>query len=253
MAALPALRPHVCLYASFDRSADADVCRGDGKAEVNPAVARHDATAGRFGGAIVFNARDHAWAEDEFRFPAAGNFPYRESAFGGTISLWLKGDPDADLAVSFPVDPFHISRHPSDGSFYLDLTKLNDWRYGSPRKLRFGFYGDSPERNMFVGGQLIVAGELNWNDRQWHHVVATWMNSNSGEANGAAALYVDGRLRGTMNGYTHRVTWDIAGMKIGLGQRYVGAIDEVLILDVPLEAVEVEALFRLPGPIGAKL
>jgi hypothetical protein len=236
------VREHTCLYASFDNSVDADVCRGDPAAVVNSAVVRHDPNGGRAGGTLVFNARDHGWAEDEFRYAARANFPYSTSSFAGTISLWLQCDPDGGLAPEYPVDPFHVSRHPSDASYYLDLTKPNDWRYGSPRKLRFGYYNDSPERNMFVGGHLIVVGELGWNDRRWHHVVATWRNANSGRPDGAAALYIDGCRRGTMEHYEHRLSWDLDAVKIGLGQRFVGKIDELLILDTALSAEQVAAL-----------
>jgi len=245
------VRAHTCLYASFDDSMDADISRGDPAARMNAAVVRHDPHGGRSGGALVFNARDHAWAEDEFQYVARENFPYSESSFHGTISLWLRCDPDADLAPEFPVDPFHISRHASDASFYLDLTKPNDWRYGSPRKLRFGYYNDSPEQNMFVGGHLIVAGELGWHDRRWHHVVATWRNANSGLADGAAALYVDGRRRGTMDHYEHRLTWNLDSVMIGLGQRFVGSIDELLILDVALSAEQVQSLFQVEGKLAS--
>ena len=239
------LRNHTCLYASFDESIDAELSRGDPRAVMNPDVVRREPQAGRFGGALVFNARDHGWEEDEFLYSARDNFPYLEQSFDGTISLWLSGDPDADLSPQHPVDPFHISRHAADASFYLDLTRPNDWRYGSPRKLRFGFYNDSPEQNMFVGGQLIVAGELGWSDRKWHHVVATWRNANSGLADGSAALYIDGRLRGTMQGYEHRLTWNLDELAIGLGQRYVGKIDELLISEKALSAQQVNALFTL--------
>lgn len=238
------LRQRTCLYASFDDSIDANFSRGDARAVMNADVVRHDPRGGRFGGALVFAARDHGWAEDEFLYAAKDNFPYRESSFDGTISLWLCGDPDADLAPEFPVDPFHISRHAADASFYLDLTRPNDWRYGSPRKLRFGLYNDSPAQNMFVGGQLIVAGELGWTDRKWHHVVATWRHANSGLADGAAALYVDGLLRGTMEGYEHRLTWSLDELTIGLGQRYVGKIDELLIADLAISAEQVSLLYE---------
>ena len=49
----------------------------------------------------------------------------------------------------------------------------------------------------------------------------------------------------------HRVTWDIGKLTIGLGQRYVGAIDELLILDVALSAKEVAELFGLTKPLGS--
>jgi len=247
---MKALRDHLCLYASFDKSPDADVSRGSAAAAVNSLVTEHAPAGGRFGGAMVFHARDNAWKEDELTFSAADNFPYAEDGFEGTVALWLKGDPDGDLHPEFPVDPFHISRHPADASFYLDLTKPNDWRYGAPRKLRFGFYDDSPEQDMFKNGHLIVVGELGWNNGGWHHVAATWKNANSGEPNGEAAVYIDGQLRGTMNGHQHSLAWDLDKLRIGLGQRYVGAIDEFLLLDIALSAEQVGELFACNQPVG---
>lgn len=236
------LRGHVKFYASFLEGPDADIARGDPRATLNPSMARHDRAAGRFGGGLAFTARDHGWVEDECVFSAAGNFPYDPAqAFGGTIAMWLRCDPDADLAPGFPVDPFHISRHPADGSFYLDLTRPNDDRYGSPRKLRFGIYPDSPLQNRLVGGQLLVVGELNWR-REWHHVAATWENVNSGAANGRAALYLDGVRRSWMEGYAHRLTWNPAKLRMGFGQRFVGEMSEVLILDRAMSSEEVAEL-----------
>ncbi|MFC1525464.1 LamG-like jellyroll fold domain-containing protein [Candidatus Latescibacterota bacterium] len=250
MPLLAGLRDHICLYASFDTSMDADVSRGDGQATWNGDVARRDPASGRHGGDLAFAAADHGWAEDEFTYAAAGNFPYDSGGFSGTISLWLSCDPDVDLCDDVPVDPFHISRHPSDASFYLDLTRPNDDRYGSPRKLRFGFYNDSPEQSRFVGGHLIVVGELGWRRGEWHHVVATWENANSGREDGSAAVYIDGVRRGWMAGYSHQLTWDMDELTIGLGQRYAGGIDELLILDRALAGSEVEELHGLAEPLG---
>jgi hypothetical protein len=194
-------------------------------------------------GAIWFDA--HAPAErDEFTFPAAGNFPYRTTSFDGTISMWWSLDPDADLEPGTMVDPFHISRTASDASYYLDLTRLNDPRYGSPRKLRLGMYPDNPSKDL-RGGQLILVGELHWKRGEWHHVCATWQGSNADERGTRAHLYIDGVLRGWAEGFTHRFTWEnMEEMTIALGQRYVGGIDEVLILDRALSAAEVDTLFR---------
>jgi len=235
------LRRATCLYASFHEGFDADLARGDGRASPNEDVVRLEPDAGRTGGAIAFSARDHGWEEDELTFHARDNFPC--DARCGTVSLWLRGDPDVDLADEYPVDPFHISRHPSDGSFYLDLTRPNDDRYGSPRKLRFGIYGDNPDRSRFTGGQLLVVGELGWHDRAWHHVVGTWEGMNGGEGAGVSAVYLDGVRRAWMSGYTHRVTWDLDALRIGLGQRYVGEIEDLLILNRALSGAEVEALY----------
>jgi hypothetical protein len=245
------LKKHTCLYASFDESMDADVSRGSGKASAQPAAVHHDAHAGRHGGALVFTAADYGWDENEFTYPAAGNFPYKTGSFSGTISLWLNGNPDEDLLPEYPVDPFHISRQAANGSFYLDLTRPNDDRYGSPRKLRLGIYNDSSVNDRFVGGRLTVVGELNWKQGEWHHIVATWENANSGLDDGRCEVYIDGVRRGWMEGYGHRVTWSIEEMTIGLGQRYAGIMDEVLILDKALDANQVETLHALPDAPGS--
>ena len=247
------LREHTCLYASFDETMDADFSRGNGTAAHNPDAVHRDPEGGRFGGALAFNAGDHGWAEDEFTFSAKDNFPYCTEPFSGAVSLWLSGDPDADLSDAYPVDPFHISRHAADGAFYLDLTRPNDDRYGSPRKLRFGIYGDSPERSRFIGGQLLVVGELGWRAGDWHHVAAVWKNANTGREDGAADLYIDGVRRCWTEGYAHRLTWNVEELTIGLGQRYVGKIDELLILDRALSGEQVTELYRLPGSVGTLL
>ena len=83
--------------------------------------------------------------------------------------------------------------------------------------------------------------------------MATWRNANSGREDGAAELHIDGVLRGWMTGYRHQVTWDIGSMTIGLGQRYSGGIDELLILDASLSQESVTGMFRLPGPVGDML
>ncbi len=242
-----------CLYASFDKGMDADHSRGNPRAKYQPPVVQHSPSQGRYGGALIFSAAEYGWSEDEFTFSAKGNFPYSEQPFSGTLSLWLNGDPNDDLSPACPVDPFHISRRAADGSFYLDLTRPNDDRYGSPRKLRFGIYNDSPTNDRFVGGQLIVVGELGWKRNEWHHVVTTWRNANSGKADGSAEVYIDGVRRGWMADYSHQVTWNIEEMTMGLGQRYSGKIDEVLILDRALDASQVEELYQLPEPVGSLL
>ena len=239
------LRAHTCFYASYNDGPDADVCRGAGSASLQDSVVRWSGHSGRSGGALVFTAADYGWDEDECSYAAAGNFPYDPDGFSGTVSMWLSCDPDQDLKPEFPVDPFHISRRAADGSFYLDLTRPDDDRYGSPRHLRFGIYSDSEENSRFVGGQLIVVGDLHWRRHQWHHLVATWRNANSGRGDGAAEVWIDGVRRGWMQGYEHRVTWDVEDLTIGLGQRFSGRIDEVLILDTALNGDQVRDLGSL--------
>ena len=67
----------------------------------------------------------------------------------------------------------------------------------------------------------------------------------------AAELHVDGVLRGWMTGYRHQVTWDVEALTIGLGQRFRGKIDEVLILDKALRKAQVEEMHGLSSAVGA--
>ena len=50
----------------------------------------------------------------------------------------------------------------------------------------------------------------------------TWHNANSGNRDDLAEVYIDGIRRGWLEGYR---------AEIGLGQRYRGTMDDLLILD----------------------
>lgn len=60
---LTQLRDHICLYASFDASVDADLSRGDGHATQDAGVVQRDPEGGRHGGAMAFCAatRTKTW------------------------------------------------------------------------------------------------------------------------------------------------------------------------------------------------
>src|SRR5262249_51681918 len=95
-------------HASFDHGPDADFARGDGRiyrwtvgegketgglvpgpGRPAPGIAEGQ---GRFGSALEFTPdNSHVVV-----FKAAQNVAYSESAFGGTASFWLSGDP-ADI------------------------------------------------------------------------------------------------------------------------------------------------------------
>ena len=57
------------------------------------------------------------------------------------------------------------------------------------------------------------------------------------------SVYVDGTKRAWMSGYTHRVTWELDALTIGLGQRYTGEMEDLLVVDRALSDSEVAALY----------
>ena len=56
-----------------------------------------------------------------------------------------------------------------------------------------------------------------------------------------------------MEEYEHSLTLDVDDGTIGLGQRYVGAIDELLILDTALAVDDVVRLHALNEPVAELL
>ena len=84
------------------------------------------------------------------------------------------------------------------------------------------------------------------------HKAATFRQVNSGSADGSAAVYVDGRRRAWSEGYEHSVSWppaELEKMTIGLGQRYAGKMNELLILDRALNDDEIRQIAQLQGPL----
>ncbi|MDP7611097.1 MAG: hypothetical protein QGH62_01495 [Nitrospinaceae bacterium] len=53
------VKQHTCLYASFDQGIDADFSRGDGTATYEASIVQRDASAGRYGGALIFSASEY--------------------------------------------------------------------------------------------------------------------------------------------------------------------------------------------------
>ena len=134
------------------------------------------------------------------------------------------------------MDTFSQDIQSIDGSGFMFAYSMRGWDI-----LSWKVVGST-----FVSATVSTTGTVA--DGLWHHVVGTFQNANSGADDARAALYVDGHLRATMAGYQHTLTWDIESLGSGLGQRYVGASDDLLILDRALSAEAVADLFRSDQP-----
>jgi sugar lactone lactonase YvrE len=147
-AARAAITKDLTFYASFDHGVDADFALGDAhlftvvatKPERKTEPGLHTAGAtrlasgkGRRGNALEFTKREASWIFfDGFR-----NVDYRARDWSGTVSLWLKLDPETDLDPGF-ADPLQLTtRAWNDGSFFVDFNKDGD-----PRDFRLGAFSD---------------------------------------------------------------------------------------------------------------
>lgn len=260
-----ALRHALAFHASFDGSADANFARGDRRiytaADRN---ARDSATpglpgeenvriasnAGRFGGAIEFRQK----MKSLVFFRGGDNLGYQSARWSGSVSLWLRVDPDKDLEPGY-CDPFQIyAQSWTEGNMFVEFSKDH-----APRHFRFGLmavtkywnphgrkYEEMPERER----PIVAVHQPPFRRDHWTHVLVTFANVNSGATDGRGTLYLNGKKQGTFTGWNNTFNWDATKSTLTLGLNYVGFIDDVAVFQRELTEHEVLAVYTLPGGIG---
>lgn len=245
-------------YASFDSGPDADFSQGDprlytlvrSKPEeaVQPGLPDGGATRivseqGLSGGALEMTARDAPW----IFYKARRNVAYDESMWSGSVSVWLRLDPETDLDPGY-CDPIQITtRAWNDAAFFIDFDKSGD-----PRDFRLGAFADlrvwnpgnknvpEPERPL-----LTVTAPPFSRDR-WTHVLFTWTGFNSGDREGAARLYLNGEPRGSIRGWDQTFTWAAdEEPRLLVGLHYIGLIDELACFNRALTDPEAKRLHAI--------
>jgi len=253
------LRQALCLHASFDQGADADFARGDRTLWNAPTLTKRDAAskglptseevtlepkAGRSGsGCLRFSKSKGPMVF----FKADKNFPTPTADWSGTVSFWLSTDPAKDLLDGF-CDPIQItSKQWDDAAMFVEFEKRPS---GIP--FRLGVYADKKvwnptgrkfedipaaekpllgiEKPPFVGGK-------------WTHVAFSVTRFNSGEPNGLATLYLDGKKAGEVSPRTQTFTWEPNQAAVMLGLSYVGLMDDLTLFDRALTPEEIAKLY----------
>jgi hypothetical protein len=245
------LRSSLTLHASFDKGLDADMARGDrslysarsykeqasakpGLGEVDVAVEKGAGIGGST--AIRFRSKN----ERALFFRGDKHI----ALAGGTISFWLKLDPQKDLAPGF-CDPIQLTdKAYNDSAIWVDFTKDE-----VPRHFRLGVFGSlkawnpkdiPPDKNPDFTRRLVVVQRPRFAGDRWTNVTITWTGLGSG--NGLASLYLDGKLIGAATGIKEPFEWDPARLAVRLGVNYVGLMDEVAVFNRALTATEVVSL-----------
>jgi len=250
-------------HASFDNGVEADFARGDAKLytlvtkpEKKNVVGLHADTeeiilekgTGRFGDCLHFKAK----AAPRVFYKVEKNFPYATSDWQGTVSFWLRTTPDEDLEPGY-TDPIQITpRSALDGCFFFEFG-IED-----PRPCRMGVFPDklawNPENKpnseiQIPSRPLIEVPTPPFSRDKWTHIVCTFEGFNNNDKKGVAKLYLDGELRGEMDGWNQKYTWDLAMSQIRLGVAYIGGFDELSCFDRALTAEEVKALNGLENGV----
>lgn len=182
--------------------------------------------------------------------PVKGNVAYKADGWGGSVSVWCCTDPDTMLKTGF-CDPVQITQKgANNGGLWFDF---ND---AKPRDLRHGAFPAIPEGKKGVGeddpnAPMVRVPKIGWKAGEWHHVVITWENLDTGKDDAVTSLYIDGKRLGQVKGKAIAMGWDIDKAGIYVAVNYIGLIDEFAVFDRALTAAEVVALQKEPALLAA--
>jgi len=252
-AAIPAsLRKSLTFHASFDKGLDADFARGDAKiysapdfkqqgsaqaglGQVDAVIEKGIGVGG--GGALRFRSKN----ERALFFRAD-----RQAALAaGTLSFWLRLDPDKDLAPGY-TDAIQLTdKEYNDSAIWVDFTKDD-----VPRHFRLGVFGSlkvwnpadtPPDKNPDFTKRLVVVDKPPFTKERWTLVTVTWTGLGK---DGTASLFLNGTRISSTTGIREPFEWDASRVAIRLGVNYTGLMDEVAVFDKALSEREIAALFK---------
>ena len=248
------LKDHILFYSSFDGKLSADVSFGD--ANIYTAENYKEATNAKKGlnDPNIVLAKGKGLSGDALHFKEAKtsavfykaykNVGYNNTSWSGTVSFWLRLDPNKDLAPSY-CDPICITDSKwSDAGLWVDFTNHN------PRQFRLGAMGD-----IAVWDPNNDSDETDWNKRTvtvnpspfqsktWTHVAIVFSKVNTNQP--TFKLYLNGTYQGVIENINDPFTWEAEKGKIMLGLGYIGLMDELAIFNKSLNLEEIKAVYEL--------
>jgi hypothetical protein len=249
-----ALRASLSFHASFDKGLDADFARGDPKIYSAPDYKQQSSAKAGLGDVdAVIEKGAGVRGGDALRFRSKNVRALffrgdRHAALaGGTLSFWLRLDPQKDLTPGY-TDPIQLTdKAYNDSAVWVDFTKDD-----VPRHFRLGVFGSlkvwnpadiPPDKNPDFLKRLVVVDQPPFGRERWTHVLVTWTGLNAGAA-GSASLFLNGKLISSATGIREPFEWDPSLLAIRLGVNYTGLMDEVAVFDRALSARDVAALHK---------
>ena len=257
------LRESLTLYTSFDQE-EADFALGekalfsaasrqamDSTTQKGLAAGVHELETGtgKWGRALRFIKRDDA----VLFFRSAQNINHTPQNWSGTISFWLKVNPETDLAPGF-TDPIQITdTRYDDASLWVDFTRE------SPRVFRLGVLGDRTSWHQDTvktsaraeyERRLIPVANPPFNNSKWTHVVIVYRTL--GTPTASYELFLNGASSGIREGIDDPFNWEPGESNIYLGLGFVGRLDELAIFNRPLSNEEILQLHQMADPFNFK-
>jgi hypothetical protein len=217
---------------------------------VNPGLKVEGVTiakgAGKFGDALRF-----AKTGPQVVLYKGENIPFAEKNWSGSVSLWLKLDPDKDLNPDY-CDPLQITEKAwNDGAFFVDFDK------GVSRDFRLGAFADYKSWNpkdikwealAVEQRPMVTVKRPPFASDRWTHVAFTFTNVNAEDNSAKAVLYIDGQSQGEI-AHPQQIHWDLSKTAIMIGINYLGDLDELSIFNRALTEAEIQLLSNASGPL----
>lgn len=248
------LKQALTFHASFDKGFDADFSRGDKAAVVRgkqgpvPVAANDELKLvpdGRFGGGLHFTKKGNT----QPRFKGAGVLGYNDKNWSASVSVWLRLDPDKDLAPGY-CDPVQIvGDDTKKGFIFLEWSKDE-----TPREFRFAI---RPKIELWNPTGLDWAKMTDaqrpavnlkrapFSREAWTHAVFTLENVNDKTKKPVGRLYLNAQLMGSIENWDLTLTWNPDAVALVLGAAYVGHMDDLAAFNRALTAAEVKTLHGL--------
>ena len=242
-------------HAPFDGDANATVSAGEGLIMTADSLERKMFVPG-IQGSYVTVARSEGRFGDCLRFAgrakevicfAGTEMHYAEKDWSGSVSLWMRLDPNKDLLPGY-CDPLQITQHAwNNGAFFVDFDKdlPRDFRLGVFSDLKHWNPTDIPWEQWPVEKRpMVTVKNAPFSKSDWTHVVFTFDKINSSsESPSVASLYVNGKLQGTVQ-QPLVYKWDLSKVAIMLGIEYIGDLDDLMIFRRAITPEEVTFLYK---------
>lgn len=261
---LDRLGQSLTFHASFDKGADADFALGDPRIYSGKTIAGQQKPVssepglgnpplaiakgqGKFGDALDFTLEN----THVVFYKAEKNVAYSTKDFSGTLSFWLKLDPQK-IPQTY-TDPIQLTdKDYSNSAIWVDFTK-ND----IPSDFRLGIFGDQKvwdKKNLKGASEeffwrLLKIVKPPFSSDKWTHVVVSWEGINTDQI-ARGKLYFDGKSQGETGAITEPFVWILpeATIRLGTGP-FVGMFDDIAIFDRSLTNEEVKDLYELKGGV----
>ncbi|SHG30492.1 LamG domain-containing protein [Flagellimonas flava] len=256
------LKGHILFFSSFDGKPSADIAVGDTMIYTAENYKKTTTSVAGLKDSNVVLAKGKGLVGDAIHFKEAKtsaifykahkNVGYNAASWSGTVSFWLRLDPNKALAPHY-CDPICITDSKwSDAGLWVDFTDH------APRRFRMGAMGD-----IAVWDPNNDSDETDWDRRtvtvdpspfqseKWTHVAMVFSNINT--LHPAYKLYINGNFQGEIKNVDDPFTWEPENGKIMLGLGYIGLMDELAVFNKPLNAEEVKSIFELEDGIKTLL